>query len=459
MEAKWEQKINSLIRKFDSSVDPGSFRNQYRDAVALGADRLTDEARELLWQLLDALEQWTSPQPPEPTTAFTQWSQLSEAADQKLPRSILYSVLKKFPKAGLVDFSSVVFTCRDVRVIELLLARSVIRAQDLNRLAKQNPSEFYVSAGLDALLARRALKAQAAMWEQCNAGTSRPTELLPTQAVAVRLYAANPKPASNELMLDFLRGNPAEHEATLELLLEHRPSALRLCRYVLEVAFRKKLTPERLVDLTALMSSSVASCEKQIARGRNAITASLIVAMIRLDEVAAEADRASPARGVWAAAAQSTERQFLQMMRDEQRDSTRLNPAFVVNGAEVQQAFAKYLRALPQVTSHDAPTDLSAQHQRHLGSKVIAEEILRALDEVSDAGPLRDAIEVALFNSGVQPLGEVGKTISFDPKLHQPQTPGIITGDQVVVSFVGRVFGTDSNRVILRKARVRAVNA
>jgi hypothetical protein len=466
MSEAWEKRLCSLIKKYKSYSDLALFRNDYRDAVskaiALNKISKTDESH--LLQAREYLEAWTSKTPPETLVAFEQWQTLHEAGKDRLPGCVLEGLLRQFPHVnpGVVNWDSFLLSCSNALLVDVLLDRRFVREHDLNRLAQAKPAEFYRSVALDVLVERTALRDPRPLWDECIRGTPRPSGLLTRAEILVHCYAISQGDKENEQMLSFLLDATQDRERVLGLLLRKRQPAFRLCRFL---AFGHPTVGMRAQDWVAnriqdVLLSWVGLCEAELEKGSGseAETASLVLGLIRLS-LLTETDDARPGKTgkLSEETARMTETNILHVLQkgEESRASSNPETAFVVFGKELYRAIQDYLRRLHvgTDTGQESP-ERALRFERYQGSKQVIEQVLLAMEESLDERGLRDALEVALFNCGVRPLGNVGEEVRFDVHVHEAETPGILPDDLVVVTHSGWCLGNQQDPLVLVKAKV-----
>src|SRR5260370_901037 len=119
MPEAWEKRLCNLIKRYKSSSDVASFRNDYQEVVSQASheNKLSKTDVSLLVQARDYLETWVSMTPPEPPVAYQQWQNLYEAGKVRLPDCVLEGLLRRFPQAaaGVVDWEPFLLSCSDAR--------------------------------------------------------------------------------------------------------------------------------------------------------------------------------------------------------------------------------------------------------------------------------------------------------------------------------------------------------
>jgi len=460
----WEKRLCNLIKKYKPSADAASFRNQYREAVSEASTKGRVDAGVLL-EAREYLEAWVSPSPPESTTAYRQWQKVYEARKSHIPVSILEAFLRRVPAtpANTVDWESFMLSCPNASLIDVILDRRLVREQDLNMMVEARPVEFYESVALDVVLQRSSLRNLCPLWDECITGRPRPRGLMSREKVLVHCYSLLPGEEGNESMVSCLVNRSSDREKVLEFILDDHTAAVRLCRHLvfgpLSDAPNIDGKPKPIEDV---LLAWVSRCEAELESGdeSRAATAALVLAMIRLSTLihTSEARVKSKQDRLAQAVGRATERATLRVLQKVEADleSGAANTPLSVLGNELHRAVQEYVRRLRVGTRQweDSP-ERALRYERHLGSKRVIQQVLAALDEHLDENCLRDALEVALFNSGVRALGSVNERVSFNTQVHQAEVPGILPGDPVIVTRSGRCLGDDEDRLVLVKTRVR----
>jgi hypothetical protein len=457
----WDKRVGNLIGRYKPEADIASFRNQYRDAVrdGLASTRIRQSGYDLLLQAREYLESWLAADSPDPADVFRQWRQLYENGRETVPITILESLLRRLPNldAG-VQWEEFILRCSHSKLVQVLLDRHFSSPEKLNELAKTKSSAFYQSAAFDVLIDRKQLGDATSLWVQCAKGTKRPLGLLSANEAIVHCYAAIPGTKGDELIVSLLLNSAEISGRILELLFNHRPEAMRLCRYLISTTPARQKSAK---DPDDLLTDWVARCLAEISKGRDpgCTTASLILGSIRLYAFSEQdATTGMLSKDSWDAASDAmagTARSILKEM--EAGTSRRTAPILVVRGDELYSMVQDYLRELPSgnSTGEEAP-ERALKFERYRGIKQVLEHVLHAMQEPRDEGRLRDALEVAMFNCDVRSLGVEGEQTAFDGRLHETEATGVLPGDPVVVTHSGRQLGDTDDAMVLTRAKVAA---
>jgi hypothetical protein len=152
------------------------------------------------------------------------------------------------------------------------------------------------------------------------------------------------------------------------------------------------------------------------------------------------------------------QRAIVQALRDaEGKDpSSRDDQVIVVRSDHLYSAVQIYLRNLSSGPDGDMSSpERALRNERYLGRREILQGLLPAFDGATEKSALKDALDAVLYNAGVRPLGNSGQRVIFDFRLHEPETSGILPGDDVVITRAGWALGDVENAVILTKARAK----
>lgn len=462
---EWVKRLSSLMHKHRPNEKGASFRNDYSAVVseAIEEDVITKEDGDLLLKARNYLESWVGRKTPEPTEAYRQWLDVYDAGKGRLPSQVLEALLSRFPKSpkGRVDWSPFVLGSNDKRLISLLVTRRLIGAPDLRRIATARPSEFYRSAALDVLIDRK-MPCPRPVWEGFSRGEGRPTSLLKPGDALVRSFAVDRKADATKWLLRFLAESLTARVPVLTSLLENADAAFRLSRYLaIEFSALGGVKRRPVQDKTAdVLVDWLAVCWSTLEEGGSAAgVASVVLGLLRLAAVADKDGILARTLTAVPASSQSIEHAILAVLQQAESDSASSvrNLALVVRGDEMYRAVQEYLRRLPVGAAGMNSPERALRLERYLGRKEVIQGLLSALHDVGEEGPLRDAMEVALFNVGVRPYGDSGEETRFDPDAHETKTSGVLPGDRVIVTQSGRRLGGQEDGIVLVRAQVRPV--
>lgn len=456
----WERQLSNHIRQYRASKGP-EYRNKYGAIIsdAVQAKRITAEESTLLKQVVPVLEAWIGDSPPEPSEALAQWEQIYRAEGARLPDSVLEALLRRFPKAeqGTLNWDAYLLDGAVRWVVDALLDRHLIRSEDFVRLAKAEPDHLYRSAALDVLL-ERGTALPRPLWDVLAKAAPRPAGMMPLDEVLLHAHANDRSEDADKRMLAILEAHPEHRASFLSGLLSNQDAALRFVRMLLSgPSSAKKRDAE---TKSQLLGAWVLLCNDALAAGgATAPTAALIIGQARL---AAQAEPKGIQRATLeqatAAAGDGVRLAALRALQRAEHGTAGADSefVFVLRAEDLYSVLQEYLRTLPVGTStgQESP-ERALRYERHVGSKMVLDQVIAALDDVPGETELHDAVEVALFNSGVRPLGRVGERVSFDVHAHRATEAGVFPGDAVVIVEQGRVLGEADNRMVLVKAKVR----
>lgn len=464
IQQEWAGRIRALVKQYKPGPREGAFRNAYKAAVtdALAANTITAENAALLLKARGYVEAWASATPPSAVEAWAQWIELYEAGRNRLPAPVLEALLGRFPKsaASEVDWTPIVLGATDKSLVNFLLSRRLTRVVDLTRIAKANPQDFYRSAALDVLV-ERGLPCPRSVWDGFLKGERRPEELLEPEEAFVRSFDADRAADATRWLVRCLDQSAAVRKPILLNLLRNAKASLRVANFLLI----PRLTghgkqPKKAEDQSAaLLRDWLAVCEDALGEeGSTERAASVVLGFLQIAEAVSPSDPRSENLAALSAVAQRiSQRAILLTLRRAETDGERSarNFALIVRGDELYRAVQEYLRQLPigAEAKWDSP-ERALRFERYMGQRDVLQGLLSALEDVQGDGPLRDAVEAALFNTGVRTYSAPGEEVTFDVHLHEPEAPGILPGSRVVVTRPGRRLGDEREGIVLIKARV-----
>lgn len=451
---EWEKRIAKIVRNYDVTKDVGVLRNEYRSAAMSGAPNAG--LAQVLLEARDHLEAWQNPNDASPA-AFEQWRLLH----QRIPKLISEAFLKRLPKAAVepnvvVDF---VVNCADVEIVDSILNLRLLTEKQLNEAVRAEPKRLYESAVVDSLIARRALRELEPIWLQANADVPRPTGLMSPEAVITYCYRTLHKEKADSLLAQSILSRDERGRKLLRALLDERAAAKRFVDAILRQQRQTLRVDAKRGQLFRILLAWVQVCAEATNSGspEAALTASMILVLIRLAcmDMEAMGNEWSQLSEQASEIEQSLAKQVLR--EHEGAALTGRSPAILLRGSEMYHVVQGYLSQLHSgAADAEAPVGRSEKYEQYVGAKRVLDHILSAMGKTTDPVGLPAALEVALFNSDVRPLGAEGEAVEFDPRRHETTVPGILPGDRVVVRRPGRKLG-DSDGVVLVKAVVDEV--
>ncbi len=459
-----ERRLLRLVKRYRAHSRDVAFRNAYEMAVseAVGRNWVSREEAEKLVRIRKLVELWSSKDPPAPKEALEQWLELRQSGAAQPPAALMEALMARFPreKGVKLDWSPIVVDPAGMPLLKILLSRRILGVPDLARFAKARPVEFYQSPALDVLL-ERAKPCPWAVWNEFKNGIGRPDGLLEPGAALVRSFSLDRSTNANKWFFEFLVQSPHARKRILTALLQERKSALRLFYYIeLELGFQKaKAKKNRRQAFGEVLVDWVGICEAGIGTGRSTeTTASILLGMIKLSilgDPTALPDEVG--RTVSSNMRRITGTTVLRALTSGEQDDRLVKGgmALVVEGDELYDAVQEYLRHLPVGGSGgDVSPERALRFERHRAQKEIVEGLVSAIQTEAEPGPLRDAVEVVLFNAGVRRYSDPGDEVLFDAHLHEPMTAGILPGDRVAVLEHGHRLGGQQDGLVLVKAKV-----
>lgn len=454
------KKLALLLGLYKPGQKKPNVRDGYAAAVteALAKGTISENDAELLTKLRLNIETWSSEQPPAAQTAYAEWVDFNNAANTKVPIVLLQALLSQFPKGepNEVDWTNYILESADQNVVNTLVKRHLVTPSALKSIAKKEPARFYASAGLDALLARN-VSPPRAIWREFAIGRDRPKNLIEPHDALVRSFAYDRSTDSSKWLVRFLGETPAIRRAVLSTVMRTPASAFKLARQLtLDVAASVKRKTES--PATSLFVDWLKVCKTLVDQKSNdAATAMLVIGLFRLAaSVGPSQIPKSASDALWSYSQSPTESATLAALElAEAEDVSSVDQrVLVVRGGELYRSVQAYLEGLSVGVKGEDPSGRGDRFERYRGRKEVIDGLLSALNEEVTGASLRDAVEVALFNAGVQPHGSIGEEVSFDHNLHQPDVSGILPGDRVQIVAPGRILGGVEKGLVLSRARV-----
>lgn len=454
----WQTRLSKLINNVRFADDAASLRSDWSKVLA---DAPADQ-RHLLAPVPDILEQWLDATPPRPSDAQRQWHGFYESGKNALPSVIMEGVLRLFPKAkpGEAHWDRFLLECRKPPLVDVLLSRKLVRTQDLNRLARTHPHEFYQSAALDVLIRRRGLHDPTILLRESSAMPDRAPGLLPQDQIVLKWYLSKHTPKSDEQLRSILLDSPQIAAPVLDLLLYHRSNAVRFAQHLVSARHkRSKQTPMSYTErIDQMLMGWLARCDSELEKQASSrqLAASLVVGIIHLSLLTgADVGASNKDSNLAVATATLAKKAALLVLRAHEAQQP-MSAAIVIQSHDLYHAVQEYLSQLHTGTKTvDGPPDRASRFQRYQGRREVIEQVLDALDSSADHDRIRDTLEAALFNLGVRSLEKADTTVTFNFREHESDTPGTLDGDPVTVLSPGRFLGDADARIVLVRAKVR----
>ena len=460
------RRLLAMVKKYDATTNTATFRNDYRAVVdgAVEAGEVEDAEVSAFVQAREYLEAWGAKRPPELKAAFSQWRDLFEKSRDFLPPLFLEALLSRIPPkpAAKLDIGPLFENAMGGRFLRIMLSRRLLKLAELLQLAKSDPSVFYRSPALD-IVVESGKSVPRGVWAQAADGAPRPPDLMDPALALVTSFRADKKRDAGKWLLKYLAESASIAPSILRALLRDPEAATRLAIH-LGIESIKWGAPKRRLDsgIQGLTGMWIGVATKQLSEGgAESRTSGTVLSVMRLSAILDP--RGYAARAI-SEAPSSLETTFEGQVADglrlaESGDlASAKSMALLVQVDEVYRAVQQYLRSTPGASASSASPDRFLRHERYLGRKDIVQELLPVLDGVANPTALRDAVEVALFNVGVRPLGEAGELARFDPQRHQVDGEAAAPGEPVRVVRPGLAIG-ETDGVVLRKAVVRLEGA
>lgn len=458
-------RIVGLVKKYSPKLNSASFRKDYRDGVsrALATKLINEEGSDLLARARSYLETWASETPPSSAEAWRQWIDLYDAGRDVLPDSLLAAFLGRFPKSAAkdADWGALVFSDADKGLLRLLLTRGFIRAVEFNRMAKSRPAEFYRSAALDLLL-ERGTPPPRTVWEALGKGDTRPPGLMTADEALVRSFRVDIRPAAEQWLVSFLSTSDPVRRVVLRNMLRDMAASARLANHLVPTYSRTRKTRGKQKEggSTLVLIDWLEICAEVLeADGGSAMGAAMVLSLAQLGAIANPTRIAPNALAVLSDVTRRVAQPMIvRALRNAELEGEAGAASFalMVRGNDLYRAVQEYLRRLPSGAKDNLESpERALRFERYAGRRELVQSLLTAMDAVPGNGPLRDAVEAALFNAGVRTFGALGEEVSYDAHSHQPEASGIMPGNRVVVTRAGRRLGDETDAVVIAKARVK----
>ncbi|MFC1791216.1 hypothetical protein ACFL0I_01965 [Gemmatimonadota bacterium] len=452
----------SLLKKYDGSPD---HRSAFRALLEAGESEgfsdqelaLVEGAYELVGKTLVAAQG-------EPLTLFQEWEEW-QFEEVPPPENLARVVFDRLPLAELGEKVWDEILLRDVPpwLPRKVMGRRLVSIKQVKSLAKAQPAAFFRSPVLDAML-ERGSNCPDPVWDECVRNSDRPDGLLQPHQILVRCLTLDRRKSAIARFLAILARDRDLCQRALRLLLQEEGTSIRVLDHLLffpsgSKAKQKKREKEAnravLLEWVSVASDILQTAGRPEAEAASLVVASAVVAVMGLSPPLAKALQDSESEKIL----EVSRGLLVTALRQWETGDDRLpRIAIGIDADSLYQAVHEHLSNLP--SAREGPTDSperGARYERFKGRREVLEEILAALEEEPHESPLRDAIEVALFNSGVRDVGLPGQEVLFDSAVHRVARGGTLPGDPVRVLTAGRSIGEGEDRLILRKAEVEPV--
>lgn len=456
--AAWLQPLTKTVAKLSPKSDLAQFRNEYTEIVRSIKDDGKTRNQELLLEAAPIMESWVTQEDKCPCCAVREWSTFYEKAAGELSLDVLVLIAKKLPqiKTGAVDWQPFFFSCRQKPVLVALYERRLVGKANLRLWVGKTLQNAYELPVLDVAIDNDAIPDYRALWEGCMKWGERPAGLYTREELLALCYSREPAEALDKKLYSFLFGNASAREPFFKAALSFPQLYLRVAEMLASA-----VDPDRSDD-HGLINDFVTMCAAPD-RAPNADIARICLALasLRLFLAARDSGRGhlrEPTSIVDGASMQLASTALTQIEEDPSSQSGAC--ISVLSAVQLHDIVHSHLKSLASFSSDTAaPADRSSKYERHLGRKEVLDKVLAALHESTDHVSLRHLLEVALFNLGVRPLGNVGDRTKFEARLHEAEESGIVPGDMIEIVDAGRCFAKGDETFVLTKAKVRGISS
>lgn len=376
-----------------------------------------------------------------------------------LPAALVEATLARMPARLAIpaDIATQAIMSEHARWwLEFLVARKYLPLPKLLKLAKARPADFYRSVGLDVLVLRQK-SCPRVVWLPLARGVKRPDGLLAGEDAFVRSFLVDTAADASRWFCAFALSVPDGGKAVLTALLRHPAAACRVAAYVGSAIPSEPVAKGRKAGavLPNLAEALLAHAYETPGEPHKEVAVQVADLLQVLGSIAPRGAARAPvdaaARQAGDLAALRTSSALLRAEGDGRDDPDEL---IVARVEALYRGVQQYLRDLPVAIGGEAlEPERVRRLSRYEGQRDVLGHVLSAMDEVPEAGALRDALDAALFSLGVRAIGTVGEMVAMVPELHEPATSGAMPGASVVILRPGRRLGSGDGHVLVR-ARV-----
>ncbi|MGH7515822.1 MAG: hypothetical protein ACREOQ_23220 [Gemmatimonadales bacterium] len=457
----WSGRLEAVLKGHRPGSDVARFRNDYKASIesASSSGRISNQTLELLVRGRAYVEEWVAGANGDTGHLWLQAKDLADAGVAELPSSLVRAFLSRLPRIPMQETMRIeALLGEDRQWLEFLIARGVVQKADVQRVVKESPERFYGSVGLDVIVSA-GMSVPRSAWESFAQGLRRPTHLASPEELFALAATQERSSEAVTWIVRFLGANEGIRLGVLRALLQHTDLVVRLAR---ELAFGS--LGRKAPKASSSQPIDVATCLVQVCLESDSLrppmlkSAASILGLLNLALIT-EPD------GMMAKASDQQKDQLMSgaehiatttLRRLEEGDEHDASYTPVVLTASVlYHAVQKYLGDLPSATDDplDAP-ERAARLARYHGQRDLLMPLVEALESMPEAGPLRDAVEVAVFNAGVRRFGTVGETVAADFRLHDPVATGLLPGTPAILVRPGYRWGQEAEAVLV-KARIQ----
>jgi hypothetical protein len=459
---EWSRGLETVIKQHRTGADLARFRNAFRAEVdsAKSSGELSQDGADLLLRARGYIESWVADSSPEATHSWEELQHLARDASHQLPSSLLRTILSRFPRIPMDEASRIEALLGNDRLwLEFLVSRGIVVKRDIETVGKKFPEALYEGVGLDVIV-QAGMPVPRAVWGSLGNGQRRPPQLASAEHVFAIAIAKDRGKDAVAWTAAFLGTNERLRRNLLIALLQQREFIVRLSRELALGSTGRRVA--KAADLTKVVDELVRLCTSSDndVRPPLDVGASILglFSIALLTDSGSVVARSSPeTKALVALGAEQLAGEALRRVEGGDRRGADATPVVLTVDA-LYRAVHAYLQDLPTAIDDAmlAP-ERSARLARYEGQRDLLMSLIDALEAVSDSGPMRDSVEVLLFNAGVRKFGAIGEKVAADLTLHEPTMAGLEPGAPAAVVRPGYRWGLDGG-VVLVRARIEPVD-
>ena len=454
----WSETLASLISKFTPKQDVARFRNDYSAVLQTIEPReKVSNIRSALLTVRDQIEAWVASKDKCPCCALREWIRLSEGVSTFAPSTFLVTLAKKIPAMGPgdADWQQVFFNTKNKAVLSTFIDRRFVSTRDLESWVTSRLKEAYQLPILDLAIEKNAFSDWASLLSGCMQWGGRQVTLLNRERLLVFCYSSVLSPSADVEFIKFLLRTKESRRGVFLALIEELATGVRFTELLSQEFLRQQRAKS---DVSDMLADFVNVCVEQFRDTNPAVAGpALLLASLRLhfETNAKNSEECTRALALIGEAQTSFADSMLHSIAEDH--TARYGTCYaLLQGTEIHELTHRYLRSLRGQTDESATTGRrSEQMDQFLGKREVLEKVIQALDETEDNEALRDHLEVAMINLGVQSFGKPGEKVMLQSRLHRSRDPGLIPGDEVEIIREGRCLKQGDDMIILTKALVQ----
>jgi hypothetical protein len=438
--------LKAVISRAVGTDSVAGFRNEFKSVVDRAKRESAGEAEiEALLQLRAVVERWIFDSPPA-RVALDDWLGLLGRRDH-LSEVALQAAFARFPVEGAneLDWAPLLLNKLDRWVAREVIRRGFVKADILRRIPETDGEALYGSPLLDEILESGVSFYPSLLKEHLQ--HDRPNGLLAPEVVAVRAFASDGRRNAPDEFVKVVAAVHTRRVAALEELLRHPPHAMRLTGHlVMRLGGRPARTGSaEEVVLHGLITAARTHGDRL---GAASAAGHSVLGVLRCSGLITDAQAPDLSEGLRAGALAT-----LRAAEAGASGRTETNSWLPLSAMELYEVLQDYLRHLPAGSSsgQESP-ERRIIAERYAAKVEVLNGVIEALETAGHADSLREELEIALFNLGVRPLGEVGEIVSYDPDVHSAPAGDAMRNDLVRIASPGWIFGDGDHRRIMRKA-------